>query len=214
MPQHILTATFPPPPIALIYAIELLLRLLLMGNFKGHRQTLPVAARKAMSTTPHNFEQAMRELDISVTLQEDEPETLHFQTLKDFHPDNITEQHSTLRLYKLLRKRLTRLKNPVSYAKDPNLIVSVDSAKLVFQVSEEFKTNIRTDNENAPGKAVGITNYAVHGQVTIRRRPDRTYGVYDGKYDFESHNNKEPQKCNEEYRRQTNAYGRWRSLHY
>ncbi|MCG7537936.1 hypothetical protein [Pseudoalteromonas sp. OOF1S-7] len=31
-------------------------------------------------------------------------------------------------------------------------------------------------------------DYAVHGQVTIRARPDGTYGIYDQKYDYEMHN--------------------------
>jgi hypothetical protein len=30
-------------------------------------------------------------------------------------------------------------------------------------------------------------DYAVHGQVTLRQRPDNTYGIYDQKYDYEMH---------------------------
>ena len=29
--------------------------------------------------------------------------------------------------------------------------------------------------------------YDIHGQTTVRYRPDGTYGLYAGKYDFEMH---------------------------
>lgn len=104
--------------------VELPLRLLVMGNFKGHRQDTPVAERKALSVNANNFDAVMRESGISVTLNDTESQTLDFESLKDFHPDNIIQQHSTLRLYALLRQRLTQLKNPMSCGKTHDQIIA------------------------------------------------------------------------------------------
>jgi len=97
--------------------VELPLRLLVLGNFKGDKQHTPIEERKTVEVTQKNFDVAMRESDVKLTLNDDTSQTLHFQSLKDFHPDNIIHQHATLRLYALLRDRLSELHHPMNYGK-------------------------------------------------------------------------------------------------
>lgn len=46
-----------------------------------------------------------------------------------------------------------------------------------------------TPDPNGGYRAAGVVvnGYAVNGQVTIRHRPNGSYGIYDETYDFEMH---------------------------
>lgn len=97
--------------------VELPLRLLVLGNFKGDKQHTPIEERKTVDITQKNFDVAMRESEVKLTLNDDTSQILHFRSLKDFHPDKIIQQHDTLRHYELLRRRLTEIKHPINFGK-------------------------------------------------------------------------------------------------
>jgi len=68
---------------------------------------------------------------------------------------------------------------------DPNLAVTVDASRLTATVNGEWKVD-SNGGFQAPAYITG-EDYAVHGQVLVRFRPDGTYGVYNQPYDFELH---------------------------
>lgn len=68
---------------------------------------------------------------------------------------------------------------------DPDLIVAVSADMLVVKQTSNFYTDPKTGEVRAGGMIMGIPEYLVHGQVTIRDRGDGTYGIYQQQYDFE-----------------------------
>jgi len=70
---------------------------------------------------------------------------------------------------------------------NPNLSVTVDASQLTVESDGNWGA---CPNGHAGSCSTGyITgdDYAVHGQGTIRHRPDGTYGVYNQRYDYELH---------------------------
>ncbi|EGU49473.1 type VI secretion protein, VC_A0107 family, partial [Vibrio ichthyoenteri ATCC 700023] len=82
--------------------IELPLKTLVVGDFKGHAEETPLEERESVSVDKNNFEAVMREsnLKISTTvankLSDDEnaelPIELSFKSLADFSPDAVATQ--------------------------------------------------------------------------------------------------------------------------
>ncbi|MEJ2446298.1 MAG: RHS repeat-associated core domain-containing protein, partial [Exilibacterium sp.] len=68
---------------------------------------------------------------------------------------------------------------------DPDLIVAVRADLLVVQQTSNFYIDPNTGEVRAGGMVMGIPEYLVHGQVTIRDRGDGTYGIYQQQYNFE-----------------------------
>lgn len=68
---------------------------------------------------------------------------------------------------------------------DPDLIVSVRADMLVVKQTSNFYVDPISGDARAGGMVMGIPEYLVHGQVTIRDRGDGTYGIYQQQYNFE-----------------------------
>ena len=68
---------------------------------------------------------------------------------------------------------------------DPDLIVAVRADMLVVKQTSNFYVDPKTVEVRAGGMVMGIPEYLVHGQVTIRDRGDGTYGIYQQQYNFE-----------------------------
>lgn len=119
---------------------ELPLRLLIMGNFKGHREDTPLAERKAIPITPKHFATAMYEANIStrVTDTNGDPCDLHFGCLQDFHPDNIVQQHPQLRLYQYIRELFSELKSPYIPRKR-RADIKQEIADAILQLAQTYK---------------------------------------------------------------------------
>ncbi|VAW49766.1 Uncharacterized protein ImpB, partial [hydrothermal vent metagenome] len=81
--------------------IELPLKLIVTGDFKGHTEETPLEDRTAINVNQHNFNSVMTETDLSVNMTvadhlSDEKDDmmnidLKFKTLADFTPDNIVK---------------------------------------------------------------------------------------------------------------------------
>ena len=70
---------------------------------------------------------------------------------------------------------------------DPNLSVDVDANKLTVELTSDWSVCRNTNHGMcATGRVTG-SDYAVHGQVTVRARKDGTFGIYNQQYDNEMH---------------------------
>lgn len=103
--------------------IELPLRLMVIGDFKGEKQESALEDRQAISIDKNNFSSVMSDSDLSITtsiancLVEEEacelPIHLSFKSMADFSPDAIVSQVPELKKIMELREALTALKGPL-----------------------------------------------------------------------------------------------------
>lgn len=103
--------------------VELPLKTMILGDFKGHTEETPIEDRKTISVDKGNFEAVMRESDLKLSttvknkLGDDEneelPVELSFKSLADFTPDNVASQVPELKKLIELRETLVALKGPL-----------------------------------------------------------------------------------------------------
>ena len=103
--------------------VELPLRLVMLGDYKGRDDDTPLEDRELLSVDKNTFASVMkeaqleRELTVKNTLVEDEDAqlavNLSFEGLKDFEPDSVVKQVPELKKLIDLREALVALKGPL-----------------------------------------------------------------------------------------------------
>ncbi|MDP2571943.1 type VI secretion system contractile sheath small subunit [Vibrio sp. vnigr-6D03] len=103
--------------------VELPLKTLVVGDFKGHGEETPLEERKPVSIDKNNFESVMKESKLTLStsvssklVDEDDadlPVELSFESLADFSPDSIVKQVPELNKLIELREALLALKGPL-----------------------------------------------------------------------------------------------------
>ncbi|HDS1204989.1 TPA: type VI secretion system contractile sheath small subunit [Shewanella algae] len=103
--------------------MELPLKLLVLGDFKGHSEDSQLEERKTVQVDKSNFESVMKEANLSISATVDNKLTdedgaelsvdLKFDSLKDFSPDSIGEQVPEIQKLIELREALVALKGPL-----------------------------------------------------------------------------------------------------
>lgn len=103
--------------------VELPLKTLVVGDFKGQPEETPLEERKAVGINKNNFESVMKEsqLKLSATVSNklvdeedaDLPVELTFASLSDFSPDQVVNQVPELAKLIELREALLALKGPL-----------------------------------------------------------------------------------------------------
>ncbi|MCL9781340.1 type VI secretion system contractile sheath small subunit [Vibrio sp. S4M6] len=102
--------------------IELPLKTLVVGDFKGGAEETLLEERKTMSIDKNNFESVMRENNLGVKtvvknkLSQEASDLsidVSFKSLQDFSPDSIAKQVPDLKKLIELREALVALKGPL-----------------------------------------------------------------------------------------------------
>lgn len=92
---------------------DLPMRILMMGNFSGHRQLdTALKNRKVMAVDIDNFDDVMSRLSPRLSLQDMQIE-IGFDCLDDFHPDHL---YAELEVFHRLRQLRKSLQNPATFA--------------------------------------------------------------------------------------------------
>ena len=103
--------------------IELPLKMLVVGDYKGHPEDTPIEEREIVSIDKNNFQSALKASDLNIEtsvknrlVDEDDvdlPVKLSFKSLSDFAPDSIAQQVPELKKLIELREALQALKGPL-----------------------------------------------------------------------------------------------------
>lgn len=105
--------------------IELPLKMLVLGDFKGHTEETPLEEREAVQIDKTTFNSVMEKAELSASItvpnhlesvdgeESDMAVALKFSTLADFSPDNIAKNVPELNKLLELREALMALKGPM-----------------------------------------------------------------------------------------------------
>ena len=124
--------------------VELPLKVLVTGDFKGHEEEAALEDRVAVSINKDNFNKVMSEFGLKLTMQvpavlEEDKENdllrvdLQFDAIDDFTPDAIARQVPELNTLLELREALIALKGPMgnipAFRKQLELLLGDDTSR-------------------------------------------------------------------------------------
>jgi type VI secretion system protein ImpB len=103
--------------------VELPLKMLALGDYTGRADERPIEDRKPINIDKDNFQQVLKEHDLSLDLtvadklseEKGAERSLHleFKSMKDFSPEGVAEQIPELTQLLELRNALTAVKGPL-----------------------------------------------------------------------------------------------------
>ena len=122
-PQERVNITYKPATGNAQEEVELPLKMLFIGDYKGRADPRPLEERKPINVDKDNFQQVLAEQNLSLSIHaKDELSgdkgaelavNLKFKKLSDFGPDAVAEQVPELKRLLELRQAITALKGPL-----------------------------------------------------------------------------------------------------
>jgi type VI secretion system protein ImpC len=90
-------------------------RILLLGDFSSSRTKKPLPSRKPVEVDRDNFDEVLAAFqpELKLNLGDEEPATVRFSDLDDFHPDRLLER---VAMFRKLREMRARLADPATFA--------------------------------------------------------------------------------------------------
>jgi type VI secretion system protein ImpB len=143
--------------------IELPLKMMVVGDFKGHTEDTAIEDRPAASVDKNNFESIMRESNlmlktsVSNKLADEKDQELavelSFKSLADFSPDSIASQVPELNKLIELREALVALKGPLGNipafrSRLQDLLASDESREKLLAELQVVSTPAESDPKN------------------------------------------------------------------
>lgn len=142
--------------------IELPLKVLVTGDFKGHPEETLLSDRPPVRIDKDNFNDVLRESEVSLqmevpaTISEDPDASLavklEFKSINDFNPDSIAQQVPELQKLVELREALVALKSPLgnvpNFRKTIQTLLTDEKARATL--AKEL--NIVLDDKASPKK--------------------------------------------------------------
>jgi len=140
--------------------VELPLKMVVVGDFKGHEEDTALEDRKAISVDKHNFHDVMKETNLSVEVnvpdrisgEEDAALTVNLElnTLEDFNPDSIARNVPELNKLLELREALVALKGPLgnipAFRRQLQDLISDEAAR--SKLASELETVLGGTNDD------------------------------------------------------------------
>lgn len=144
--------------------IELPMRLLVMGDYKGREDSTPVAQREITNLNKDNFEDVLRSMEIKLdytvpdTLKGGDEEmkvSLDVDSMKAFSPEEVARQVPQLNRMLAMRNLLQDLRNRVVSANDfrKQLEKIVKDEAALEQLAAELDQIVKQDAEGGEGDA-------------------------------------------------------------
>ncbi len=138
--------------------VELPLKLMVMSNFTGNTNNIPLEEREPVSINKVNFNKVMEQMNITTnfnvknTVNPDIDEmsiNLNIKSMADFSPDNIVKQVPELQKLMALREALTALKGPMGNVPEfrKKLLSILNDAERREQLMLEIAKSKENNNE-------------------------------------------------------------------
>lgn len=145
--------------------IELPMRLMVLGDYKGREDSTPLAEREVINLNKNNFEDVLKSMDVKLeytvpdTLKGGDDEEmkveLDIDSMQSFDPEEVAKQVPQLNRMLAMRNLLQDLRNRVVSANDfrKQLEAIVTDEAALEKLAAELEQFVQADDDAPPSDA-------------------------------------------------------------